>query len=53
LDYRSLTSLSSEAREKLQATRPHSLGTARRIPGVSPSDIQSLVMEVLRHGAEV
>jgi tRNA uridine 5-carboxymethylaminomethyl modification enzyme len=48
LDYETLLTLSFEAREKLQRTRPISLGQASRIPGVSPSDVQSLVMEVLR-----
>jgi tRNA uridine 5-carboxymethylaminomethyl modification enzyme len=48
LEYRSLKSVSFEAREKLAALRPGSLGEAWRIPGVSPSDLQSLVMEVLK-----
>ena len=48
VDYRALTSLSYEAREKLQAIRPRSLGQAGRVPGVSPSDIQSLVFEILK-----
>lgn len=47
-DYSALSSLSSEAREKLTAVRPATLDQARRIPGVSPSDLQSLVMEVLK-----
>jgi tRNA uridine 5-carboxymethylaminomethyl modification enzyme len=48
LAYRSLLTLSYEAREKLYRARPASLGHASRIPGVSPSDLQNLVVEVLR-----
>jgi tRNA uridine 5-carboxymethylaminomethyl modification enzyme len=48
LEYRAISSLSSEAREKLSAVQPTSLGQASRIPGVSPSDIQNLVVAVLR-----
>jgi tRNA uridine 5-carboxymethylaminomethyl modification enzyme len=48
LDYRRLATLSTEAREKLGALRPASLGQAGRVPGISPSDLQSLVMEVLK-----
>ena len=48
LEYYGLLSLSYEAREKLAKVRPTSLGQAGRIPGVSPSDLQSLVMEVVR-----
>ena len=48
LAYRSLLTLSYEAREKLHQARPPSLGHASRIPGVSPSDLQNLVVEVLR-----
>ncbi len=48
VDYLALSTLSFEAREKLQAIQPRSLGQAGRIPGVSPSDIQSLVFELLK-----
>jgi tRNA uridine 5-carboxymethylaminomethyl modification enzyme len=51
LPYESLSSLSFEGREKLAAVRPATLGQASRIPGVSPSDLQSLVMEVIKRGA--
>jgi tRNA uridine 5-carboxymethylaminomethyl modification enzyme len=48
LVYEGLTTLSFEARQKLAVARPGSLGQAGRIPGVSPSDLQSLVMEVIK-----
>ncbi len=41
-DYNSLNSISTEAREKLQKVRPHSLGQASRIAGVSASDVSIL-----------
>ncbi|HUL70564.1 MAG TPA: tRNA uridine-5-carboxymethylaminomethyl(34) synthesis enzyme MnmG [Gemmatimonadales bacterium] len=43
-----LQGLSHEAREKLVARRPATVGQASRIPGVSPSDLHSLIFEVLR-----
>lgn len=46
--YRDFTTLSSEARQKLARIRPSSLAQAGRIPGVSPADLQNLVMEVRR-----
>jgi tRNA uridine 5-carboxymethylaminomethyl modification enzyme len=48
LPYERFASLSTEARQKLSRLRPESLGRARRVPGVSPSDIQNLVFEVLK-----
>ena len=51
LNYGELKSLSTEAREKLQSIRPISLGQASRIPGVSPSDLQNLLSEILRRRA--
>jgi tRNA uridine 5-carboxymethylaminomethyl modification enzyme len=48
IEYRKLFALSFEAREKLSTTRPTTLGQAGRIPGVSPSDLQNLVLAVLR-----
>ncbi len=46
LDYPGLASLSKEAREKLGRVRPTTLAQAGRVPGVSPADLQNLVMEV-------
>jgi tRNA uridine 5-carboxymethylaminomethyl modification enzyme len=48
LPYEDFQSLSFEARQKLAALRPRTLAQASRIPGVSPSDLQNLVIEVER-----
>jgi tRNA uridine 5-carboxymethylaminomethyl modification enzyme len=48
LPYAEMKSLSTEARQKLEHRRPSSLAMAARIPGVSPSDLQNLVLEVER-----
>ena len=48
LDYTDMASLTFEARSKLNAIRPRSLAQVSRIPGVSPNDIQNLVIEVER-----
>jgi tRNA uridine 5-carboxymethylaminomethyl modification enzyme len=55
LPYPKLASLSFEARQKLERVRPATLAQAGRIPGVSPSDLQNLVMEVRKrnHGTRV
>ena len=45
-DYNSLESLSTEARQKLSAINPETLAQASRIPGVSPSDINVLLVLV-------
>lgn len=44
LDYASIESLSTEARQKLQRIKPLSLAQAARIPGVSPHDISVLLV---------
>jgi tRNA uridine 5-carboxymethylaminomethyl modification enzyme len=48
LEYNEMHSLSFEARQKLSHLRPHSLAQASRIPGVNPSDLQNLVIEIER-----
>lgn len=51
LPYREFVTLSHEAREKLAKVRPDTLAHASRIPGVSPADLQNLILEVRRLGA--
>jgi len=53
MDYGILEALSFEAREKLSAIRPRSLGQASRIPGVSPSDLHGILAATLRPGIGV
>ncbi len=53
LDYDNISALSREAREKLAARRPRTLGSAGRIPGITPSDIAILEVLVHRLGASV
>lgn len=43
-DYNNIESLSTEARQKLSAIQPETLAQASRIPGVSPSDINVLLV---------
>jgi tRNA uridine 5-carboxymethylaminomethyl modification enzyme len=51
LPYGKFVTLSFEAREKLSRVRPETLAHAARIPGVSPADLQNLVLEVRRLAA--
>ena len=43
-DYNSIKALSTEARQKLTFHKPSTIGEASRIPGVSPSDINVLIL---------
>jgi tRNA uridine 5-carboxymethylaminomethyl modification enzyme len=48
LDYPAMQSLSFEARQKLASLKPSTLAQASRVPGVSPNDLQNLIIEVER-----
>jgi len=48
IPYEEFRSLSTEARQKLGALRPRTLAQASRVPGVSPNDLQNLVLEIER-----
>ncbi|NJO90590.1 MAG: tRNA uridine-5-carboxymethylaminomethyl(34) synthesis enzyme MnmG [Chloroflexia bacterium] len=43
-EYTRINSLSTEARQKLEKIKPNTIGQASRIPGVSPSDINVLLV---------
>lgn len=43
-DYPNLTAISTEARQKLERIQPETLAQASRIPGVSPSDINAILV---------
>ncbi len=48
IDYTSVPNLRLEARDKLKRQRPHNLGQASRISGVSPSDLSALVVHLAK-----
>lgn len=50
-DYASISALSREAREKLSAQRPRTLGAASRVPGVTPADVAIVSLYVERDRA--
>lgn len=44
IDYSTVLSISTEARQKLQKIQPKTIAQASRIPGISPSDINILLI---------
>ena len=52
IDYMTLETLRIEARQKLTARRPRSIGQAARIPGVSPGDVAALMIYLEKYRRE-
>ena len=48
MPYERMRTLSVESRQKLSARRPLSLAQAASVPGVSPADLQNLILEIER-----
>ena len=48
LPYLEFETLSYESREKLAQIRPETFAQAARVPGVSPADLQNLLLEIRR-----
>ena len=46
LDYRRVTGLSTEARQRLESARPETLGQASRLEGVTPSTVSLLLIHL-------
>lgn len=44
IDYSAIKSISTEGRQKLEKHRPPTIGAASRIPGISPSDVNILLL---------
>ncbi|MFN0008888.1 MAG: tRNA uridine-5-carboxymethylaminomethyl(34) synthesis enzyme MnmG [Planctomycetota bacterium] len=53
LDFRALTGIANEAKEKLTRFRPRTLGQAGRIAGVRPPDVALLAVHVERRRREI
>jgi tRNA uridine 5-carboxymethylaminomethyl modification enzyme len=49
LDYHGITHLRPEAKEKLSAFRPQTLGQAGRISGITPADITVILVHLKKY----
>ncbi len=52
IDYSTMIGMRNEAREKFERVRPTTIGQASRIPGIFPSDITVLWVNVMKHTQE-
>ena len=52
LDYRSIRGLSNEARQRLVASRPETLGQAARLEGMTPSAVSLLLIHLKKRSLE-
>ena len=52
IDYETLKGISLEARQKLNKFKPHSIGQASRISGVSPADVSVLLVYLQQRKGE-
>jgi tRNA uridine 5-carboxymethylaminomethyl modification enzyme len=52
LDYRAIPGLSTEMQQRLQHANPDSLGSASRIPGITPAAVAALAIHLRRHAPE-
>ena len=52
IDYLSIDGLRLEARQKLDKIRPQNLGQAGRILGVSPADVQILIVYLAQRNSK-
>ncbi|MFN4770955.1 MAG: tRNA uridine-5-carboxymethylaminomethyl(34) synthesis enzyme MnmG, partial [Gemmatimonas sp.] len=52
-NYEALLTISIEARQKLSRLRPATLAQASAIPGISPADLQNLLLELRRARASI
>jgi tRNA uridine 5-carboxymethylaminomethyl modification enzyme len=51
IDFRDVTGLSTEAKERLSNVRPRSLGQAARMPGITPAAVSLLAVHIKSHSA--
>ena len=49
LNYHEILHLKAEAKEKLSAFRPHTLGQASRISGITPADVMVIQIHLKKH----